>query len=65
VEALEDHVLLAEMLAVAGILQPIPSKSLLGMSDAPICDVVEPLVDPFLEEGEQRAHSHVVLVNNR
>ena len=56
VEALEDHVLLAEMRAVAGILKPVPNKSLLGMSNAPICDVVEPLVYPLLEEGEQRAH---------
>lgn len=46
-KALEDTVLLAEMLAVAGIFQPISSKSLLGMSNAPICDVVE----PRLEEG--------------
>jgi hypothetical protein len=65
VETLEDHVLLAEMLAVAGILQPVPSKSLLGLRNAPICDVAEPRVDPSLEEGEQRAHRHIVFVHDR
>jgi hypothetical protein len=35
VEALEDDVLLAEMLTVPSVLQPVPCNGLLGIGDAP------------------------------
>ena len=40
------------------------AKVFVGISRPPVGDVVDPLVDPGLEEGKQRAHRHVVLVDD-
>ena len=60
VEALEDDVLLAEMLTVAGIFEPIPGDRFLWIGDAR--DIVKPLVDPALEEVKKRPDRHVIVV---
>jgi hypothetical protein len=43
-EALEDHVLLAEVRAVAGILEPVPGNRPLRVGDASAGDVVQTFV---------------------
>src|SRR6202046_4728974 len=64
VEALEDDVLLAEMAAVAGILQPVPGHGLFRVFGLAGLDVADALVDPRLQQVDQLAHLHVVVVSD-
>ena len=63
-EAFKDNVLLAEMRAFPGILEPIPGDRPLRISDAPVRDIVQPLIDPGLKEIQERPHRHVVVVHD-
>jgi hypothetical protein len=46
VEALKDDVLLAEMTAVSGILQPIPGHGPFGILGFAGLDIAYPIIDP-------------------
>ena len=51
VEAFEYDVLLAEMTAVTGILQPVPGYGLFRVLDFAGLDVADAIVDPRLERS--------------
>src|SRR5271157_2494522 len=63
-EAFEDNVLLGEIAAVAGVLEPVVSDRLAGIRYPAALYVVEPGVDPFRQEGPERPDGHIVLVDD-
>ena len=65
VEALEHDVLLGEVRAVSGVLQPIPSYGLFRVFGFAALDIGEPIVDPRFKEVEALTHLHVVIVGDR
>jgi hypothetical protein len=55
VEAFEDDILFGEIFPVACILEPVVGDRLVGICDPAVLDVVEPLIDPFVQERPKRA----------
>jgi hypothetical protein len=64
VEHLEHDILVREVLSVPGVLDPVVGKGFLGIGSLAAGDISEPVVDPFLQVGEVRAHNHVVIVDD-
>ena len=64
VECFEDDVLVAEMLAVPGVLEPIVDEGLFGIAHPSVSDILDSFVDPLLEEVELLADLPVILVND-
>jgi len=61
VETLEDDVLPADVLAEFPILDPVVDDGRLRMRHAAVDQILDPLVDPALEERAQATHLHSVL----